>query len=361
MNDNDMETGSSFALPGFIALAVLVYVGYMLFFHIPTKELGPVSELGKVAAKSELLKPYPISNPPLLWPDRKDPRKLSPVDLSQLRGEWVFVFISPRASSPMNYGGGTYPINRRYPSAVKRHFIENGVKPPHISTWRLDDLRGYETALQPNGVRRLDRRVTDMSMAITSTSLKGLGNSFNRPFMHWIGRNQEAAMSNRDTSRDPIRDPHLRLGSPHESYPIGMIIDPEGFVQWYWRGNLPHSYAIYLTIREMQAKYAEAKKEQARIDGSELAQRYLFEEGNNKFKYGHTLKTVDTQISGHVFWDKTINEGLMDVTEEALAFILSAPFQVMEQAAKGEGIIGQVNDTIKRAKEKAKHQRDNRD
>jgi hypothetical protein len=216
---------------------------------------------------SQLLQPFPISNPPLLQVGSG-----APLDLTIMRGRWVLVVIGPLSYSPANYGLGDGANTFGYSKAVRRHFEDAGLEAPHSSIWRLDDIRGYESrSFRKFEHVRESSSVGHHSLAVTSFYLNGAGNTYNRLFMQWIQRTEQMAFSNRDTSRDRVVDPYDRLGHPKETYPIAILIDPEGFVQGYWRGLLPGSYTLYRTIRDMQEKYAAAKEAQAIIDGTASA------------------------------------------------------------------------------------------
>jgi hypothetical protein len=54
-----------------------------------------------------------------------------------------------------------------------------------------------------------------------------------------------------------------------ETYPVVMLIDPQGYVQAYWRNLGPGSYSMYQTIRSIQKEQDEARRMQAVYDGSE--------------------------------------------------------------------------------------------
>jgi peroxiredoxin len=212
--------------------------------------------------KSQLLRPFPISNPPLLR-IKKDypPASYQPYEWSQFKGEWVVAIIYPMNNTAQHQDIVQFRNDIwGFTNALYKHFIKGGATPPHTSFLRLDDMEAieYYDTMRMFGLGSVYR-----SIAITSPYFNGHGNTYSAPFMQWIQRTDEMAQKGRDKFQVYNRLDHIE-----ETYPITILIDPLGYVQGYWRSQFISSYSTYQMIRTVQKAQEEAKRMQPIYDGT---------------------------------------------------------------------------------------------
>jgi hypothetical protein len=98
-----------------------------------------------------------------------------------------------------------------------------------------------------------------------------------------------------------------------------------------------------------------------------LSQFLFIEEKARAYEDTHTFKrgvfntVMKSEKPGHVFWDKTVDEELIETTKEALTFIATIPYRLLDSKASGyPSIIERVNEEIRQAKESAQYKQDKR-